>query len=73
MNPKLLGICHVSFEAARLEKEWIATLAQTEFRLPIYIAAPTQRLFAASKRRATGAISQQGRGVGSLIALRTVA
>jgi len=38
-----------SFEAARLEKEWIATLAQTEFRLPIYIAAPTQRLFAASK------------------------
>jgi hypothetical protein len=38
-----------SFEAARLEKEWIATLAQTEFRLPIYIAAPTQRLFAAPK------------------------
>ena len=38
-----------SFEAARLEKEWIATLAQTEFRLPIYFAAPTQRLFAAPK------------------------
>jgi len=38
-----------SFEAARLEKEWIATLAQTELRLPIYIAAPTQRLFAAPK------------------------
>jgi hypothetical protein len=38
-----------SFEAARLEKEWIATLPQTEFRLPIYFAAPTQRLFAAPK------------------------
>jgi hypothetical protein len=43
-----------SFEAARLEKEWIATLAQTEFRLPIYIAAPTQRLFAAPNWRSGG-------------------
>jgi hypothetical protein len=54
MNRKLLGICHVSFEAARLEKEWIATLAQTELRLPIYIAAPTQRLFAAPKPGESG-------------------
>ena len=38
-----------SFEATRLEKEWIATLAQTEFTLPIYIPAPAQRLFAAPK------------------------
>ncbi|HET9816981.1 MAG TPA: hypothetical protein VFQ33_14585 [Xanthobacteraceae bacterium] len=50
MNRKLsLASAMSSFEAARLEKERIATLAQTEFRLPIYIAARTQRLFAAPK------------------------
>src|SRR5215468_11298262 len=36
-----------SFGAARLEKEWIATLAQDR----IYIAAPTQRRFAAPTKR----------------------
>jgi len=55
-----------SFGAARLEKEWIATLPPTEFTLPIYIAVPTQRLFAAPK---VGEAASNGRhhlsGVGA--------
>jgi hypothetical protein len=62
MNARLFGICHASsFRGARLEKEWIATLAQDR----IYIAAPIQRRFAALTKRRKGARPFGGLAAGS--------